>query len=116
MRTCDHTGSAGYTGISRTSGQSARSASERPAARPAPAIGRITQNTSTPTAASGTVEASTALDDHRGAMTGARRAVERMAAMAPAADEAPSAISEKSSVSAVPVRRELSLSAATWHT
>lgn len=88
--------------MSCTRPHDAMSASDSPEARPAPAMGSTTQNTAAPTMATGTVEASMKEDDQRGAMTGAIISVEMIAAIAAAADDAPSAISENSSVSRVP--------------
>lgn len=55
-----------------------------------------------PTAAIGTVAASIALVDQRGAITGAIRSTDSTAEMAAAADDTPSANSEMSSVTRVP--------------
>jgi hypothetical protein len=73
-----------------------------PETLPAPAIGIITQKITTATKAIGTVAASNAEVDHRGAMIGVMSRADIAATMDGGAVDAPSDASEMRSVRAVP--------------
>lgn len=73
---------------------------------PAPAMGIITQNTITATNATGTVAASSAEFDHRGAMMGVMSSAEIAATMDGGAVDAPRDDSEISRVKVVPAQNE----------